>query len=72
MFKRIDKPFDLFFMFYFFVFRGAVNMLILDLGNLKVNSEKNKVGGDDKVIDVLLTVAQVCLFWSEIFQTLTK
>lgn len=35
-------------------------MLILDLGNLKVNSEKNKVGGDDKVIDVLLTVAQVC------------
>ncbi|XP_065940396.1 intermembrane lipid transfer protein VPS13A isoform X3 [Magallana gigas] len=28
--------------------KGAVNMLILDLGNLKVNSEKNKVGGDDK------------------------
>lgn len=59
--KIIDiKPFDNFFMFFFVVFRGAVNMLILDLGNLKVNSEKNKVGGDDKVIDVLLTVAQVC------------
>lgn len=28
-------------------------MLILDLGNLKVNSEKNKVGGDDKVINIL-------------------
>lgn len=39
--------------FFFFVFRGAVNMLILDLGNLKVNSEKNKVGGDDKVINIL-------------------
>lgn len=48
------KPFDNFFMFFvFFVFRGAVNMLILDLGNLKVNSEKNKVGGDDKVINIL-------------------
>lgn len=47
------KPFDNFFMLFFFVFRGAVNMLILDLGNLKVNSEKNKVGGDDKVINIL-------------------
>lgn len=41
-------------MFYFFVFRGAVNMLVLDLGNLKINSEKNKAGGeDDKVNDIL-------------------
>uniref|UniRef100_K1PWM0 Vacuolar protein sorting-associated protein 13C n=1 Tax=Magallana gigas TaxID=29159 RepID=K1PWM0_MAGGI len=32
--------------------KGAVNMLILDLGNLKVNSEKNKVGGDDKAMAV--------------------
>lgn len=31
-------------------------MFIFDFGNFKVNSEKNKVGGDDKVIDVLLIV----------------
>lgn len=29
-------------------------MLVLDLGNLKINSEKNKVGGEeDKVIEIL-------------------
>lgn len=28
-------------------------MFIFDLGNFKVNSEKNKVGGDDKVINIL-------------------
>lgn len=30
-----------------------MNMLVLDLGNLKINSEKNTIGGEDKVSDIL-------------------